>query len=387
MSPRSVIADEVNPEVLRWARETAGLDVEQVVRRLPKAERWERGDERPTMRQLEALSDLYKRPLAIFFLPAPPQEPPLPSDYRVLPTEEPRTISRKVRLAIRTARRAQRLYAELARELGVAGPFRPRDVAVTDDPETGSDRIRNLLQVPLEQQYEWTDTYAAFRAWRSTAEALGVFVLQVPMPVREARGFSFSEGPTPTIVVNSSDAIAARIFTLFHELAHLWLNQDGLCLPDPAATAEPDVQLESFCNHFSGALLVPRVALAARPELRQLPDARPEEIDARIDMAVRLFKVSRYVILRRLLTMDYISLQGFRRTVDRWLAAEIQPRGGGPQSPAEKALSHFGTRFVSLVLEAHGRGVITSSDVSDYLSLKLRHVPHLERLLVAQARG
>lgn len=385
MSPRSAFA-EVKPELLRWARETAGLELGQVARRFSKVESWERGGERPTVRQLETLSDLYKRPLAAFFLPTPPAEPPAPKDFRMLPGDQPRTLSKKVRLAIRRARRVQRLWAELADATGVKRRQRLPRIAAPTNPETHALNVRRLLEISVQEQLSWHDAREGFRAWRSAAESLGLLVLQLTMPVREARGFSLP-GPTPVIALSSSDAIAARSFTLFHELGHLALNNAGVCLPDPTDLAEPNQSVEHFCNHFAGAVLVPLDALSGRADLVQVP-TRPEDFDERLETAARDFKASRYVILRRLLIAQRISLTVFQGTMRRWLSSEPPTRrGGGGQKPAAKTLSQLGTGFVSLVLEAQGRGVITSSDVADYLSLNLKYLPDLQRRVAAQVRG
>jgi Zn-dependent peptidase ImmA (M78 family)/transcriptional regulator with XRE-family HTH domain len=387
MSPRSVTA-EVKPELLIWARETAGLEVSEVARRLRKVETWERGDEQPTVSQLEKLSDLYKRPLAAFFLPAPPQEPPLPTDFRVLPSDEPRKLSRRVRLAMRRARRIQRIYGELSRELSAATPVGVPRVRVSDDPEERGALIRRALGITFEQQLGWLTDRDAFATWRSSVEALGVLVLQLTVPVREARGFSLSDGPVPTIVVSSSDAVPARIFSLFHELGHLMLNTGGVCLPDPRR--DPNADIEQFCNALSGAVLVPLAALRTRRELLDLPDD-PDVVDARLTSAARDFKASRYVILRRLLAGQHIVRPQFRRTMDRWEREELdeprRQRRGGAVKPAVQTIAQLGTHFVSLVLEAHTRNTITSSDVSDYLSLRLKHLPAVQSLIAAQAHG
>lgn len=382
MSPRSVLA-EVNPTILRWARETAGLEVRQVAKRFGKVEEWEHGQVKPTVRQLETLSDLYKRPLATFFLPEPPAEPPPPTDFRMLPSDEPRLLSKKVRLAVRKARRTQRLYTQLSAELTVTHTRPPR--ISMSGPERWAREIRRLLGVRIEEQLSWSDSYDAFRGWRAALEGLGVLVLQLPMPVKEARGFSLDGGSTSAIVVNSSDAITARIFTLFHELAHLLLNRTGLCIPDPASPIQPSEQIEQFCNHFSGAFLVPLDALRAKSDLTQLPSSL-DEMEQRLVESAKAFKVSRYVILRRLLIADYVSPRRFRRMMDKW-AREGEPaqRRARGQRPSARLLSQLGSGFVSLVLEAHGRGIITSSDVASYLSINLKYLGDVQRL--AQIRG
>jgi Zn-dependent peptidase ImmA (M78 family)/transcriptional regulator with XRE-family HTH domain len=382
MSPRSFVA-EVKPELLRWARETAGLRVTEVARSLSKVDRWEQGIERPTVRQLETLSDLYKRPLACFFLPTPPIEPLPPNDFRVLPGEESRTLSKKVRLALRKGRRTQRLYVELNEALGLSRPPSLPRISVSGGAETHATDFRGLIGVSVQEQFAWADAYEAFRKWRIATETIGALVLQLNIPVKEARGFSLSEGLIPTIVVSSSDAVHGRIFTLFHEIGHVLLNSGGICIPDPTDLVEPNQVVEQFCNHFAGAFLVPLDALRSHPDLNQLPSA-PQELDERLEHAARAFKASRQVILRRLLVAGIITREFFRHTMDRWLSSEPSPeRRGRGQRPAARVISQLGAGFVSAVLEAHGRGLITSGDVADYLSLNLKHLPAVHKLVGA----
>lgn len=149
------IATEINPDVLRWARETAGVEVQSLVRRFPKLDAWERGSAKPTVSQLETLSDIYKRPLATFFLSSPPKEPPAPRDFRLLARDQGRTLSKKTRLAMRAARRAQRIYATLLREMHGDAPRLPRirvnahpdEQGASDSPSTrGHRRSTTVLE-------------------------------------------------------------------------------------------------------------------------------------------------------------------------------------------------------------------------------------------------
>lgn len=378
----------VTPAVLRWARETAGLDMPAVARRFRKIQLWERGPEKPSVTQLEALSDLYKRPLVTFFLASPPEEPPLPRDFRVLPSAEARALSKKVRLGMRMARRTQRLYVELARELqqDTRRTRLPR-VSLNDDPEEHAQRVRGLLGVTPVTQSSWGNEYVAWREWRSVVEDLSVLVLQATMPVKEVRGFSLSDGSLPTIVVSSSDAVVARIFTLFHELGHLLLDTGGMCLPDQSA--EPGSHaVEAFCNRFSGALLMPFDLLRSEVSLRGLDRVSDDsEVEMRISLVAKEYKVSRYVILLRLLLAQAIPRTRFQRLVERWKSAAVPPRSGGGQRPAVQALNQYGARFVSMVLEARARNLLTTSDASSYLSLRVTHFPQLQRLVAGPSRG
>src|SRR3972149_7418485 len=110
----------VEPSVLIWARESIGMSVEEVAKKIKgitinTIKRWEskEGSEKPTFAQIETLSNIYKRPLSAFLLPAPPKEPPFPKDFRTFPTEEKQLLKPKTYLAIRKARHFQYSAIEL----------------------------------------------------------------------------------------------------------------------------------------------------------------------------------------------------------------------------------------------------------------------------------
>src|SRR3989304_10012121 len=113
----------VEPKVLVWARESIGMNVDDVAKRIKKItantiENWEKGKEKPAFSHLERLASIYKRPLSAFLLPAPPEEPPFPTDFLTLPSDEEKPLHPKTHLAIRKARRFQYSAIELVKELG-----------------------------------------------------------------------------------------------------------------------------------------------------------------------------------------------------------------------------------------------------------------------------
>jgi Zn-dependent peptidase ImmA (M78 family) len=138
--------------------------------------------------------------------------------------------------------------------------------------------------------------------------------------------------------------------------------------------------VEVFCNAFAGELLVPADALSALSALR----APRFSVDRAVEEGMQQFAVSRVVILRRLLTTGAIDQRTYQNTVALW-ERQYQPRpkkkarGGAP--PHQKAVAELGHGFVSHVLRAHDRGQISDIELSDYLSLRLRHVGKVEALL------
>jgi Zn-dependent peptidase ImmA (M78 family)/transcriptional regulator with XRE-family HTH domain len=375
---------DVDPSLVSWAREAAGLTRQAAAKKvgvhLDKFVQWETpgAASRPTPRQLERLADAVKRPVATFFLPAPPVEPPLPADFRRPPSDEGvQPLSPATRLAIRRARRLQQVYVELA-SITERPPAKIR-ITRSTPPEPAARDARSLLGVTVAEQAQWHDTATALRQWRQHFERLGYLMFQFAMPPSEISGFSLADTAS-AIVLNKKDPPSRRCFTLFHEWAHLLLEEPGLCFVEEGRTGGTADAVEVFCNAFAGALLVPMDALRSLNALR----AARFSLEQAVEEGVQQFAVSRFVILRRLQTAGTIDQQTYQKTAALW-ERQYQPRpkkkakGGAP--PYRKTVAELGRGFVSHVLRAHDRGQISDIDLSDYLSLKLRHIEKVEALV------
>jgi len=379
---------EVSSSLLRWARESAGLSIDKAAKRTGiKPDRlaaWETRNARPTPRQIERLAEAYKRPVAVFFLPQPPTEAPLPLDFRVLPSGRRSTLSEATLLALRRARRLKQVYAELKHHLGERAVPALAHVRLSHHPEQASRAVREMLAVSMEVLAGRTP-HEVLNVWRGAVERLDVLVFQFGMPLAEIRGFSLAEG-VPAIVLNTKDSPHARIFTVVHELAHLLLRRPGLCNPDETVEPRADGDVEAFCNAVAGACLVPLDALLARGPVAALRRGRARLDDALAD-GVAAFGVSRRVILRRLLKARVVSEREYRRITRGWdedARARPKKRSTGGPAPALRTVSELGRPFVSQVLHARERHEITDADVADYLSIRLKHLPRVQALVTSE---
>jgi Zn-dependent peptidase ImmA (M78 family) len=368
----------VEPSVLKWARETIGKSIEDVARRLDLGEnvveKWESGEKRPTLKQLRELSIFYKRSLAVFFLAGPPAEAPIPTDFRTLPRRVKKPFSEKTLLAMRRARRLQSLTGDLNRTLGREARVEIGQATLADNPAALAKRAREHLSVTMEEQSEWKNETVAFAQWKRHVEERGVLVFELPFPIEEGRAFSFADNDQPAIALNSNDPTNGRIFSLFHEYGHLLLGQSGIC-----DLSEEGKVVEQFCNRFAGELLVPAPALLAHPsvEVHGTPAAWKEE-DLRL--IAREFKVSREVVLRRLLILGRTTERFYQEKRKEW---ELPPRRrrGGRRIPPRQCVRQNGVPFTSLVLDSAHQEKITYRDVSDYLSIGLKHLAAVESLV------
>jgi len=329
--PRKSLEVTVEPRVLIWARESVGLSIPEVAKRLKASEdtirKWESGQKRPTLMYLEKLArTIYKRPFAVFLLPKPPEELPFPNDFRSLPSDKRKPFSPKTRLAIRRARRLQSLTAELARSLNRESTLKIGRATLSDDPEVVANSVREQLGVDLQTQFGWTDENKAFNEWGKAIEKVGILVFQIGMPLEETRGFSLTEGEFPAIVINIHDSTNGRIFSLFHEYGHLLLHNSGICdMENPAYLSEEVKSIEKFCNHFAGAVLVPRNALLNH-ELTRLKGRLSEWPDEILKELAKTFKVSQEVILRRLLILERATEGFYKRKHEEWVMKQKEAK-------------------------------------------------------------
>ncbi len=376
-APRSFEVS-VSPRVLKWARESAGVSVEWAAHHVGKPaqhiEAWERGQGKPTYAALRSLGELYRRPLSVLLLPEPPPEPDLPTDRRSFAGIEPQPLSFDSLLALRDAYRLRAVAGDIYDALRLRVAVRIESVHVTDIPEQVAGEERGRLGVSLVDQFGWSTDGEAWSSWRRAVEGLGVLVFQFRMPVRELRGFALSAGgEPPAVVVSGRDRIRPRMFTLFHEYAHLLLGAGSLCLPSPTAVRRRSV--EGFCNRFAGALLVPGPALHQEEAANRLRGVQAFADEALYPLTSR-FRASRYVLLERLRREGLVSEEAYRNKWAQWspkLEEWSEAEGGRGPLPPQRALVSRGPRFASLLLEAADRGIVSYADLSDYLGVRSRH--------------
>jgi Zn-dependent peptidase ImmA (M78 family) len=375
----------VNPDVLRWARETAGFSVDHAAAKLQRdaalIERLERGEEAPSVGVLKKLAQNYKRSLATLLLPEPPPTPPLPMDFRTVKGKEGQRLSPPTLLALRKARRLQALAAELVEDdEQLQASFATGVYNATADPAMAAAKERRRLGIDAVAQLTWNDGYAAFRSWRAAVEEQGILVFQFRMPLEEVRGFSLAEGGPPTIVLNRSDSpIEARIFTLFHEYGHLLLGSGGICLAEAGGLLHggQDNRDEQFCNRFAAALLVPHDALVQDAAAVALAKVHGVPTDELFNPLVGHFKVTRRVLLLRLYEARMLNREQVDAKWSEWDRQLLRPketakkRGRAGERRAKRCVTEFGTRLPSLVLNAEVSGRLSTADALDYLSIQL----------------
>jgi len=375
-----------NPALMVWARESASFTQEAVAKKIGvKVDRiraWEAGDERPSVAQLRNFAAATKRPLAVFYLSEPPRTFDALHDFRaaagLIPTTTP-----GLAFEVRKAYDRREWALELMSDLQLTPAAFEVGLALRDDPESAAGTIRAALGVRTEVQSQWRVDNEAFREWRALLERAGILTFQATtLELDEARGFSISLKPLPVVVANIKDAYRGRIFTLLHEVTHLALNEGGICDLDDNQRRNASAQIEAFCNRVAGAILFPKQDLLATSEVR---NHRPSDMtwsDNEIQLLSRKFGGSREALLVRLLALGRTSEKFYYRKRDEYrlqYAKWREQRKEGFAPPHVVSLSSAGPLFTNLVIENFNREHITASDVSDYLQVRVKHLPEIQR--------
>ena len=382
------LAAPINPDLLVWARETAGYSVDDAAAKLgvkpEKLEAIEKGDPAPSFALLKKAADVFKRPLAVFFLPQAPERQTVVHDFRLQPGVSQRPYAPRLNAEIRQARLHREDALELAHE--VEHEMTPFLHAATMDEATPAvaARVRQFLGITLEQQAAFRRAEDALKAWKDAVERQAVLVFETSrIPEEEMSGVSLPADLLPIIILNGGDKHARRIFTLLHELTHLLLRQGGVCDMAQVDDNTQDGRVEAFCNSVAGNALVPASALEDLLTGRGVRDWTLEELGE----IAQHFSVSRYVIILRLLEIGRASQKHSRKIAadltteyQRQKEREREKSAGGP-SPAVMAVRNLGRPYVRLVLDAYAQDRIGLSTASDYLGVKLRHLPRIESLI------
>lgn len=376
----------INPLVLKWARETAGFSIDQVVHKLSRKRitaetiaAWESGESVPDYVQLERLAyEIYKRPLAIFFFPAPPVEETPREAFRTLPNSEVEDLPQRMLFLIRQAKSMQVNLEELYEGTNPAGRQLLRDLpfSVSTPVAELTKSVRQFLKIKLKTQLQWKNDEQAFRAWRSAIEEHGIFVFKDAFKSEAISGFCLYDKRFPIIYINNSRPITHQIFTLFHELAHLLSGTGGIDAPIERYIHQlrgRNKQIEILCSQFAGIFLVPDDDFDERITKLSIDEDGIKELASN-------YKVSREVILRRLLDKKLVTSDYYGQMVAKWRNIKSKKKGGGDYYLTKRV--YLGERYLELVFSHFYQRKISIDQVAGYLGVRVNNVPGVEGLLV-----
>lgn len=359
----------VNPELIGWACERAGMSIDSLRRKFPNIEQWQRGETKPTLKQLESFAKATYVPVGFMLLTKPPeQQAPIP-DLRTFGNKPFKIPSPNLLDTVYICQRRQAWYYDYAKSAGEKRREFVGSVRLDASVEKTAASIRKTLGFDLESQYRcstWTEALVQFIGH---ADDKGVLVMvsgvvgvnnKRKLDPEEFRGFAISDDLAPLVFINGADTKAAQIFTLAHELAHLWLGESAISNVSPFSI--PSEGIERWCNAVAAELLVPMQVLQTI-----LPDNDPLE-DAQ-ELA-RRFKVSTLVILRRIFDAGRISRDEFQEAYRRELAKlqEYSRSSGGNFYLTQKI--RVGRRFVRALIVSTLEGQTLYRDAFNMLGFK-----------------
>lgn len=381
---------KIEPSILVWARESLGLSWADVAMKLDKEadtiKQWESGYAFPTLAQLEKLAYIiYKRPLAVFFLPKPPQETTPKQDFRTLPDKEIEKLSPELRLIIRKAKHHQLVLKQIndGKNPVKNTIFHEFKLKLSNKSAVTAKRVREFLEINTQLLQTFRNSDEAYKFYRDTIEKSGIFVFQYPL--KDARGFSLMDKDFPVILLNSSDSPNGRIFSLFHELCHILFNTGGVFRDIITEELLHDSnKIEVFCNQFASDVLVPTEDLLDENLVIDNGNNKTWTDVALQELANR-YKVSKEVILRKLLYSGRTTAKFYKEARLRWnesyrkqKEAKKKKQEGGPSYHVSN-LSHLGKNFVSAVLTNYHNGKLSSNQVADFLNIKINRIGEYEQ--------
>lgn len=386
---------QVNPEILRWARETAGLSEDDAVRKLDikdtrsgtsleRLQAYENGQDAPSRSMLVKMAKQYRRPLLAFYMSAPPRQGSRGQDFRNVADHQPGTEPLIDALLRDVQARQSMVRSLLDDEEAQSLPF-IGSMTMDDGAAAVLASIRRTIEMDVASFRAQASPEGAFALLRNKVEAAGIFVLLIgnlgshhtTIDVEAFRGFALADQIAPFIVINDQDAKSAWSFTLLHELAHLWLGTTGV------SGGGADAQIEKFCNEVAGAFLLPANELA----LIRLD--QPRDINA-VARAIGTFAderhLSRSMVAYQLLQAGALTreiwsglTQQFR---DQWRAGRDAQRerarqtDGGPNYYVVRR-HRLGTALLRFVSRSLNDGALTPTKAGKVLGVKARSVEPL----------
>jgi Zn-dependent peptidase ImmA (M78 family)/transcriptional regulator with XRE-family HTH domain len=380
-------ATAVTPELLVWARERAGLTLEDAAHYVSKSaddvEAWEAGTAWPTYKQLEKLArGLYHRPVALFFLPEPPEETAARQEFRTLPDFDVAHLSADTRYALRLGR----AYQQSLRDLSGGQNLSPRHICrdfrlgTSSDTATDAARLRTYLGVSMDRQRGWKSTADAMAAWRAHVEDAGVFVFKRSFSQREISGFCLVDEEFPIIMINNSVPFSRQIFTLLHELAHLLHGVSSLTTVDGRFVdrmSGRQQSVEILCNKLASEVVFPSDAMPWSRIDRSSPIQSVSEI-------AREFKVSREVVLRRLLDRGWVDSETYEHYAQQWASEAEAGRGGEGGDYYYNQAAYLGDAYLRLAFSRYRAGLLDAADMAEHLGIKAKNLSKFEDKIVGR---
>lgn len=371
----------VNGEILRWAREFYNMDVEEAAKAIgvdvERYSNWERGTDHPTYAKLRKISDVFRKPSAVFFFPTPPELPPIKGDLRSLPNDVVNRFSKNVIIQFEKAKVYQMSLKELYGDRDCI--FRYKELFPTEI-NALCNYFRTALSFPISAQKARKNTKVVFEKYRDRFYDLGIYVFKESFKDNSISGLCINDSQFPVIMINNSMSFARQTFTLFHELYHLISDTSGAeIIRDDyyAMLDQAQSDIEHACDSFANIFLVP-------PDDFQMELQKAILNEQRIAELAKLYSVSREAIMYKLWKLGKITSDEYTTLKETFYGEAIREKkekkdgssGGGNYYSTK--LSYLGQRYTGEVFKQYFSGKIDNIRASAMLQSKVDHLPGLE---------
>ncbi|MBX3353040.1 MAG: ImmA/IrrE family metallo-endopeptidase [Phycisphaeraceae bacterium] len=372
---------QITPNLIVWARTTVGWSREQLAAKISVRDQqlaqWESGEDLPSIAQLDKIADALKRPTAVFFLDAPPEDIRKPKDFRLLSKENSAGVFSPAlldELALFDAR--QRFLHDWRHDQGRTTNSLVGTATLSIDPDILANSFRQSVLRNLGKR--------DFRSYRHALEGAGVLATITPASRRilpaEFRGAAIADQMAPLILLNESDSQTARLFTLIHETCHLLLGLSGVSnLQRAVRTSAPEQRVERFCDRFAASVLMP--AAEFRSLAKRLTDIDPASQE--LASLARAFGVSREAALLRLADLRFIRFDDFLELRGQIPQFEKKKGKGGPGF-AVMSVERLSKPLTREIFRAREAGFIALDEACEILNLRLEHFDSVEEIAFAE---
>ena len=389
---------KVNPDIIHWARETAGLTLEEAANKLKlhqargvsavdRLSALESGDDHPTRSLLTRMAKQYRRPLLTFYMSAPPRKGDRGQDFRTLPVDYSDADEALLDALIRDVKARQSMVRAMLKDEEDTEPLHfVGSMRMSQGISAVLSSIQETIQLDIAEFRAEDSPSEAFTLLRSRVEAVGIFVLLIgnlgsyhtAIDLATFRGYALADDIAPFVIINDQDARPAWSFTLLHELVHIWLGQTGV------SDLSAEISIEKFCNDVAGEFLL------SNSELEQL------DVDDRTDLESAQRRIGEFALDRNLSssmvayklyrtgTIDFESWkllsETFRtmwitRRNERRIRAREQEIHGPTYYPVRR--HRIGKALLELVGSMMRAGAITTSKAGKVLGVKAKNVQNL----------
>lgn len=296
-------------DVFQWLYNTSGYTEQELIKELTsiKPKTWKswmenKRDPELTHAQIKELANLYKRPIAAFLISTPPEDPIIPQDFR---QNKEASYSKELHRIFRSAHRKLELFIEMAENIGENVTVELAYCTTSDDPFIIAEKERKKFST--NHIFSEKEARIAYPLWRTYFAEKGIPIFQYNMDNDGIRGFVTKAGNASAIVVNSGDKMESRIFTIFHEYAHILLGTGGvICTDDGDKSRDPKIrEIELWCNNFAGAFLMPSSLIEENTKI--LTKIENEDYIGAASELAKQTATSKTAALVRLVVLDKIN--------------------------------------------------------------------------------